>query len=124
MKTDLNKYANEVPELGSFPDTAYENIFKVYMDGDFFAFNILKTVHIPANLDDRLYDVVIINGKTSWTKLSFDQFGTINLWWLICLTNGIQNPTSPPVNGSYLKIIKSEYVSDILDEIKTQTNNS
>ena len=92
MKEELNKYVNEIPEISNLPDTAYENIFKVYKEDNFFAFNILKTVQIPANLHEKVYDIIMITGKTSWTKLSFDQYGSINLWWLICLTNGILNP--------------------------------
>lgn len=124
MKTELNKTNNEVSELKSLPDSFYENIFNVYKDGDFFAYNILKTIKIPDNLDTRLYDSVIVSGKISWQKLSFDQYNTINLWWLICLTNGIKNPTYLPEPGTFLKIIKPEYLNDVLDEIEAQLNNS
>ena len=124
MKTDLNKVQNGVDEIYNLDEYAYESIFKMYKDqGEFFAYNILKTVKIPKDLDSDAFFYIRVNGKMSWTKISFDQYGTIQLWWLICLANGIMNPVQLPKPGVILKIIKPLYVREILNSIRSQVNN-
>lgn len=119
MKNDLRQSQNDIEELRDLNDLAYENIFKMHKDEDtYYAFNISKTVSIPGDIDDNFVDYVRINGKISWTQLSFRYYGTISLWWLICLTNGIMNPVLLPDPGSTLKIIKRERVSDVINSIK------
>jgi hypothetical protein len=49
--------------------------------------------------------------------ISFNAYGSIELWWLIMLTNKIYNPIKGPEVGSVIKIIKPEFVPDILREI-------
>ena len=97
---------------------AYERIFKMYKDDDkFFAYNILKTVRIPYNLDDDACYYYRMSGKTTWAGLSFNHYGTINLWWLICLSSGIRNPVQIPEPGTILRIIKPSYVRTVIDAI-------
>ena len=50
--------------------------------------------------------------------------GTQDLWWLICIVNKIQNPIDNPKLGEVYKVIKADYVSLILTEIKKATNNT
>jgi hypothetical protein len=121
MKTDLNNTQNKVDDIYNLDEYAYERIFKMYKDQDeFFAYNILKTVKIPKDLDSDTFYYIRINGKMSWPKISFDQYGSIQLWWLICLTNGIMNPIQLPEPGIVLKIIKPPYVRDVLNSISSQ----
>ena len=54
----------------------------------------------------------------AWTALSFQEYGSIRLWWLICVTNGILNPVLLPEPGTIIKVIKPEYVRDIIEQIK------
>ena len=96
-KIELNKTNNEIAsstgELVRLSDYEYENIFKMYKTGDgFFGYNILKTVILPEDIQPQLYDVVLVDRQMSWTNLSFLEYGTIKLWWLICITNKIHNP--------------------------------
>jgi hypothetical protein len=46
----------------------------------------------------------------------------MDLWWLICTYNQIQNPVTRPEPGTKLKILKSEYVSVVLSELNKQIN--
>ena len=111
MKDDLNQKQNEIEGLPELDDIAYENIFNVYKDNNVhFAFNIGKTISIPGDIDENFIDYIRVNGKLSWTQLSFRYYDTIALWWLICLTNGIMNPVVLPTPGTTLKIIKHKYI--------------
>lgn len=122
MKTELSKTQNEIPALGNLNDFAYENIFSVYKEDDHFGYNILKTVKLPDELDPDTFTYVRIVGKTSWTALSFAEYRTIRLWWLICITNGILNPVILPEPGTVIKIIGPTFVRGVIDQMKNQSN--
>ena len=120
MKEELLKTHNEVSEIGNLHSTAYERIFNMYKDGDFYAYNILRTVKIPENLDPSTFTYVKIAGKMSWTALSFAEYRTIRLWWLICVANGILNPVLLPEPGTVVKIITPASVRTVINTIKSQ----
>ena len=119
MKIELNKVHNNVTELGNLPSSAYENIFNMYKDeGEFYTYNILKTVKFPREMDSEFFSYHQVAGKNTWCRLSFEYYGTIHLWWLICLTNKIMNPVVFPEPGTVLKILHPIYVSEVIDQIK------
>ena len=120
MKQELNKVINDIDEIELISSANYEQIFKVYKDDNFYAFNILKTVKIPSDLHEDMYSYVRVVGKTSWVHISQQVYGNIKLWWLVCLTNGILNPVILPEPTTVLRIIHPRYVNDILKEIISQ----
>lgn len=120
MKTELNKRHDDISGLLDLPENSYEQIFNMYKDENHFAYNIIKTVRIPENLDPDMFFYTRVSGRMNWTQISFEHYGSINLWWLICLVNGIQNPVSVPAPGLVIKIINREYVKDIMGQIQTQ----
>ena len=120
MKIELNKSQNSIIELEQLNEYAYERIFKVYKDDNHYAYNILRTIHIPEKLDDAVFYYTRVNGRVSWTNLSFDFYGSIKLWWLICIVNGILNPVILPKPGTVIKVIKPEYIKDFLHQINQQ----
>jgi len=121
MKEELLKTHNEVSEIGSLHSSAYERIFNVYKDqGEFYAYNIIKTVQFPADMDDEYFTYIKTIGRDPCTKLSFDFYGDIRLWWLICLVNKIMNPVVLPDPGTTLKILKPEFINTVLDQIEAQ----
>ena len=105
MKNELNKRHNDIERFGKLPADVYENIFNVYKeDEDYYAYNISKSIHIPHDINPEFVD--------------FEIYGSITLWWLILVTNGIHNPVLLPEPGTVLKIIKPEFVNTILEQIK------
>jgi len=120
MKIELNKHHNEVPELGDLDIGSYENIFNMYKDeGEFFAYNILRSVHFPADMDNEFFYFYRVENNKVWTRISFDHYGTIQLWWLICLVNKIMNPVTLPDPGTVIRVLKPQYVSQVLEQIAT-----
>ena len=121
MKDELRKTIDQVDETLIIPENAYERIFHMYRDNDVhYAFNLMRTVNIPADIDDDVIFYTRVTGKKTWTQRSFDIYGTIRLWWLICLTNKIMNPVTLPDPGMVLKIIKPEMVPQVLESIHNQ----
>jgi hypothetical protein len=120
MKIELDKNHNEVPELGDLDISSYENIFNMYKDeGEFFAYNILRSVHFPNDMDNEFFYFYRVENNKVWTRISFDHYGTIQLWWLICLVNKIMNPVTLPDPGTVIRVLKPQYVSQVLEQIAT-----
>ena len=118
-KEELYKSHNEISDLDEISDYHYENIFNMFKTDDgFYGYNILKTVNFPEDLQPGMFEYVNINRKISWTYLSYLEYGTIKLWWLICLANHIQNPVQFPTEGMRIKVIKKNYVAQILQQIQ------
>ena len=65
-----------------------------------------------------MYEMYTVHDGDSWTYLSNKFYGTIKLWWLICKFNKITNPFLELREGLTLKILKKEYVNNILQAIK------
>ena len=117
MKSETNFNASNISQLSQY---SYEKIFKVYEEEGKLAYNIIKTVHIPAKIDPGIVEHRRIVGTTSWTQLSFDMYGTIKLWWLILVTNKILNPVKLPQPGMIIRYIKPQFVGEVLQEIDNQ----
>ena len=115
-------YQNNIIELKNLELTRYENIFRIFNTGDknFFYYNIVKKVAIPDSLDERLFYHVILPKGTPFTTLSYNAYGTIDLWWLILIINNITNPIKGLPDGKKIRLLKPEYVEQILDSIEIQ----
>lgn len=119
---DLNKTRNNVVDLDNLEKYRYENIFKIGKNNNYFFYNILKTIQIPDNLNVDIFYYKTINTRRPLTSISYDIYGTQDLWWLIILTNKIINPVDIITPGTNLKIIKPEYVNEIIAAIRTKNN--
>lgn len=114
-------YQNNISELPKLRNENYANIFNVYQDeDDRYYYNLLQTVVIPSNLPPGYYDDYNIVYGDTWPYISYKVYSTPNLWWVIASTNNILNPVEQLVPGTQLRILKPQYVSLILNEIKTQ----
>jgi hypothetical protein len=120
MITDTEKYRNEIDNLPPIGDTRYENILKVGMCDKYYFYNIIKKISLPDNIMTSAYYEAHITAALPWTTLAHQIYGDQNLWWLICIINNIQNPTTNPVLGEKYKFINPKYVNTILSEIQRQ----
>jgi hypothetical protein len=113
---------NELADVTySLSPQQYENIFNVYEDADIgYFFNLLRTVNFPEDLDPNTYDNYVIEPNDSWPLISWKVYNTVFLWWLICSTNRIQNPSKLPETGTAIKIIKIQYAKNILNDIQAE----
>lgn len=124
---------NSLSALGSFPKdtfgnisrTSYENIFRVYNtevsnQKPLSYYNILTSIYLPDELIQGTYYSIRINRIMPWTAISYNEYRTMNLWWLIVAANKIINPTKFPAPGTTLKIIKRELITTILNGINQQ----
>jgi len=121
MIKDLQVTHDKVRQLFPIEDTRYENMFKIAIaDNKYYFYNIIKQIVIPADMASDIYFEQYVTASIPWTTFAHNTYGDQNLWWLICIANGIKNPTLNPVIGKTYKIIKPTLVSRILSEITRQ----
>lgn len=123
--TTRGKYQDDIQELRDLETYDFENIFKMCYDvkNQAYFYNILKTVNIPDNINNSLYTTMTIPAETSLTSLSYMVYGTIKLWWLICLVNNIHNPVKLFPGGTVIKVITPNNVPYIINTIKQNLVN-
>jgi len=120
---DFGKQQNDIPDLFPLDSTRYENIFKLYKDpNSIYFYNILNNIIVPDNIDQQFYYIIKLNRKIPWTTISYEEYGTIDLWWFICLVNKINNPIKFVEPGSELKIIRKNYLATVLNIIQKNIN--
>jgi len=111
---------NSIYTLPVLESSRFENLFNVYFDntvGAYF-YNILNTVTFnTTDLSPSIYEMYTVIEGDSYQFISFKEYGTINLWWLVCTFNNIQDPTSLPKPGEYLRILSREHIINILTSI-------
>ena len=111
---------NSISSLPKLESSRLENLFNVYLDANTntYFYNLLNTVNFKAeSMSPSIYEIYTVVDGDSYNFISYKYYGTINLWWLICSFNGIQNPTKLPEAGTYLRILNREYVVNILTGI-------
>jgi hypothetical protein len=116
-----DKIINPVKNISTF---SFENFFNVYQDNktDLIYYNILKNINIiPSNVTE-IEDEYIVQTNDTWVYISYKYYNTMDLWWLVCVYNQIQNPTILPEVGEKLKLLKSNYVYSIISELNKQLN--
>jgi hypothetical protein len=116
-------YHNEIEDLDKIGSLRYENIFKVNQTETtgYYFYNIMRTVRItPDDLDNRYYFKFNVNRVIPYTVLSYNFYNTMDLWWLICVMNNIDDPVQFIKPGTTIKLIKQQYVATVVDIIKKQ----
>jgi len=124
MSTIINgALQNQVEELNNLNSNLYENIFNVNLisgDGtDLYFYNILNKVVFPDDISDEYITEAVINIDKPWTTLSYEIYGTIQLWWVIVLLNKPDYIFKAQAGTTY-KFIKPGFINAVLQQI---TNN-
>lgn len=121
----LGVFREDIAALAQLPQNSYENIFRMYPTEDtstkpFLYYNLLNSIYIPTPLQPDTYYTITLNRIMPWTVISYDEYKTMNLWWLIVLANNIFNPIMYPPAGTRLNIIKPSFVPAIINNINVQ----
>jgi len=119
MSTEYQNNIQELPKLNEF---RYENLFKVYQIDEYYIYNISNTLNLDKDIDKDFYYNWVVNKPMPWTGISYIHYDTINLWWLICILNDIKNPTQIIEAGTTLKMLKPQYVRNVIDTILNKIN--
>lgn len=114
---------NEITALPTLPADRYENIFNVYPtqkeDNIYYYFNILKKVSIDVdNINPDVFKYIKVQRRIPWTTISYEEYRTQHLWWLILAINKRTNPIILPKIGEVLRIVREGFASDILKQLQ------
>ncbi len=115
------EYRNNISNLSKLGEYKYEKLFRVYNIDNYNVYNIINTIKFDKDMDNEYYYDWEVNMPLPWTTISYMHYEDINLWWLICILNNIQNPIRFAETGTILKIFKPEYVRKIIDQIDQQS---
>jgi hypothetical protein len=119
MSTIINgKKQNEIADLVDLSRNLYENLFNVNLiEGtNMYFYNILNKVIFPEDISDEFINEITLMSDKPWTMLSFQLYGTINLWWVVYLLNKPDYIFKAQANTTY-KFIKSNYITNVLSQI-------
>ena len=121
MSTIINgTLQNQVDELETLNSNLYENIFNVNLidnEGSYLYFyNILNKVVFPDDISDEYVTEVVPNVDKPWTTLSYEIYGTIQLWWVIVLLNKPDYIFKAQASTTY-KVIKPGFIKSIIQQI-------
>ena len=117
------EYQKNIPDMEFMTDTKYENIFKVYLKNDKYIYNILKTVHIDVDsLPNASFDMYKTPVEMPWTILSHNVYGTMDIWWLIYITNKdtFNSPLQLIPGGTLIRLLKMNRIRDIIDQVSLE----
>ena len=101
------------------------NLFNLSYDeaNNRYTYNLNKSIYIQSfdTYAASLYTVYEVKDRDTWLLISYNVYGTTELWWLVCKTNQIYSPISEsPNSGDNLKILSDEIVQTILTQIRNQ----
>lgn len=105
---------------------SFANLFNVYdeqkLGDNYKTYSINRTVNFKgiAAASPALVDKYLIGLSDSWTSIAFKFYGTEDLWWLICKTNGIVDPSTELIEGVEINILKKQYIAKVLSQVKEQ----
>lgn len=123
MKNKLNKLISS----GVFKDVSFldnynfANLFNVVNKGEKSYFNLCRSIYFDIeDISPDLITVYEVAEGDTWTNISYRNFGTIKLWWLICKFNNIKNPFEEIEAGKIIKIPSKELMETIINIIQTK----
>lgn len=114
----IGSFQNQIPQLPNLSINRYERIFRLYKtnQGQFY-YNLLQSLYIVDNIDPAAIFYMPVKQSLPWSIISYNAYGTMDLWWLIAIVNKIYNPIAMPEAGAVLKVIRPEYLTPVLEEI-------
>ena len=111
---------DQIAELESLSRNLYENIFNITLidnsDKSFYAYNLLNKVVFPETLSSEFIEEINLTSDKPWTMLSYELYGTIELWWVIYLLYKPDYIFKAKAGTSY-KYIKTKYITNTLQQI-------
>jgi len=113
---------NSINELPPINSNRYENLFNIFTttknNNYYYYYNILSKITIPNTTSNAVYQLYKVDKLLPLTTISYNIYNTIHLWWLIVAINKIQNPVKLIAPGSTLKILRQEYINNVINKLK------
>ena len=105
--------------------TSQLRLFNILTDTDRVTnfMNIFKALRVNTDIltDISFFDTYEVEGDRQgwWDMISFEIYGTPNLWWIVALFNDVINPFEELESGQNLKILKPQHLYTLFKDIET-----
>jgi hypothetical protein len=118
----IGDYPRDVDTLQNLGEFKYENFLKLYLtENDQYFYNLQSfCVYFLDEIDTSTYYEIFIEKSMPWTAISYNEYRTMDLWWLIMAVNKIHNPMEFPESGSRIKILYPQYVRQVISKLKNE----
>lgn len=118
--TRINKTFYE--ETGTrLSNVSYLKLFNLLKDTDGTKYmNIWRSYELNAEVTDEsvYYISYEVSDDDWWDNISYYYYETPFLWWIIALMNDVQNPFEELEAGTNIKILREEYLYQLIKEIE------
>jgi len=83
-----------------------QGFFTKILDNERITYLLNKTIYFTnsGEISPELYHTYEIKNSDTWFSISYQTYGTIDGWWIICRFNNIRNPFDFPSSGEYIKL--------------------
>lgn len=107
--------------MDNFFDIITDPNGKLFIDNSSFRFN-----HFSSWIKSRYGEEYMIRSDTAQTPdlISYMKYGREDLWWVICLANGIINPFEEIKEGTIILLPKMSDVKEYINQYCDRTTNS
>lgn len=65
------------------------------------------------------YETYEVENDDWWDNIAYKFYGTPNLWWVVSMMNNVVNPFEELEIGSNIKILREQYLYQLLKEIRS-----
>jgi len=118
----LNKTFYELTGI-RLPQTSMLRLFDILVEEEdsFVRFmNIFKSLRINTAAQSNLlyYQTYDVEDETFWDNISFELYGTPQLWWTVALFNDVVNPYEELQGGTSLKVLKPEFIYTLFKDME------
>ena len=112
---------NQIFDLPNLSDYSLENIFSVYMENGQYFYNLLNAINFPdpASLAPGLYTNYVIHANDLWPTISYKLYGTVALWWILCIVNRIENTLVMPAPGTKIIAFTTPAINQVLQAMNS-----
>lgn len=100
-------------------NTSLLNLFPIYKSNEKFL-NIFRNYILNNDIinDTSYYEIYEVKEKDWLENIAWEYYKSPYLWWVIGIANNIYNPFEELSEGDLIKIIRANYLYQILADIK------
>lgn len=96
-------------------------LFNILRDHDTTKFiNIWRSFSLndDATTNILYYDTYEVGSDAWWDNISYDIYGTPELWWVVAMMNDVVNPFEELEEGSNIKYLREDYLYVLFKDIE------
>jgi len=111
---ETGKRLSNTSQLKLFPimldedkETKFLNLFRSYKLND------------EVQTDVVFFETYEVSNGEFWDDISYNIYGTPQLWWVIALINNIVNPFEELEEGDNIKVLRESYIYNLIKDMES-----